>query len=113
MHRLLLVLDPIAVVGFVAIGRDTHDEDATLAGLVETAAPFLIALGLGWLAFRAWRTPLRLSTGAGIAGVTIVLGMLLRRVVFDEGTAAAFVVVATVFLGAALVGWRVVAGRFS
>jgi hypothetical protein len=32
--------------------------------------------------------------------------MVVRRLVFDDGTAAAFVVVATVFLGVFLVGWR-------
>jgi Protein of unknown function (DUF3054) len=34
---------------------------------------------------------------------------LLRRMVFHNGTAIAFVIVATLFLGLGLVGWRVVA----
>lgn len=108
----LLLLDPIAVVAFVAIGRDTHDEAPTLGGLVVTAAPFLIALGAGWLAARAWRNPVAISSGAVVAGVTLVLGMVLRRTAFGEGTAVAFVVVATLFLGCTMIGWRAIAGRF-
>ena len=37
---------------------------------------------------------------------TVVGGLLLRRFVFDRGTAAAFVVVATVTLGVLIIGWR-------
>jgi hypothetical protein len=38
--------------------------------------------------------------------VTVALGMLLRRTVFDRGTAASFVIVATLVTGALLLGWR-------
>jgi hypothetical protein len=34
------------------------------------------------------------------------MGMLLRRTVFDRGTAASFVIVATLVTGALLLGWR-------
>jgi hypothetical protein len=112
MRTAWLLLDPIAVVAFVAIGRDTHDEAPTLGGLMVTAAPFLIALGAGWLAARAWRRPAAISTGAVVAGITLVLGMVLRRFAFGEGTAIAFVIVATLFLGAAMLGWRALAGWF-
>ncbi len=40
---------------------------------------------------------------------TLVLGMVLRRTAFDKGTAPSFVVVATLFLGLFLLGWRLVA----
>jgi uncharacterized membrane protein required for colicin V production len=32
--------------------------------------------------------------------------MLLRNLLFDDGTATAFVIVATLFLGVFIVGWR-------
>jgi hypothetical protein len=112
VHRLLLLLDPAVVVAFVAIGRDTHDEPPTLGGSAVTAAPFLIALAAGWLAARAWRSPFSIASGAVVATVTLVLGMVLRRTVFGEGTAIAFVVVATLFLGITMLGWRAIAGRF-
>jgi FtsH-binding integral membrane protein len=46
--------------------------------------------------------------GAGAWLGTVVLGMVLR-VVAGQGTAVAFVVVALVFLGLFLLGWRVLA----
>ena len=111
MHRLLLSLDVAAVLLFVTLGRDTHEEGLTLGGIAETAAPFLLALGLGWVATRAWRDATGLATGVGVAALTIVAGMLLRRAAFDEGTAFAFVLVATVFLTTAMLGWRALASR--
>jgi hypothetical protein len=38
----------------------------------------------------------------------IVGGMLLRNLVFGDGTATSFVIVATVFVGLFVVGWRLV-----
>lgn len=113
MHRWLLLLDPAAVLVFVAIGRDTHEEEATLAGLAETAAPFLVAVVIGWLVVRAWTAPTSSLTGAGVLATTVVLGMLLRNLVFGEGTAATFVLVATVFLAILLLGWRLLAAQFT
>jgi hypothetical protein len=110
---LLLGFDDASVVAFVAIGRDTHDEGNTLGGLVETAAPFLIGAAAGWLVTRAWRHPTSLPTGVGVAATTVVVGMLTRRFVFDAGTAASFIVVASIFLGLSMVGWRVVAQRIA
>ena len=111
---LAAAVDIVAVVVFVAAGRRSHDESGNVvAGTLAVAAPFLIALGLGWLAARAWRRPFELSTGALVWVVTVVVGMLLRRVVFDRGTAMSFVVVATVVTGVLLLGWRAVAGRIS
>ena len=111
---LAAAVDIVAVVVFVAAGRRSHDEGGSVVtGTLGVAAPFLIALGLGWLAARAWRRPFELSTGALVWVVTVVVGMLLRRVVFDRGTAMSFVVVATVVTGVLLLGWRAVAGRIS
>jgi hypothetical protein len=105
-------LDTATVVLFVAAGRRTHDQDPGIAGLVETAAPFVIALVIGWLVARAWRNPGGLWTGIVIWVVTVVLGMVLRQYVFDRGTAPSFIVVASLFLGAGLVGWRLLLAGF-
>ena len=45
--------------------------------------------------------------------VTVVVGMVLRNLVFDRGTALPFIIVATVVIGVFLVGWRMIAGRLS
>lgn len=102
--------DVAAIVVFVLLGRRSHDEDGSfITGTLRVAAPFLIALAVGWLATRAWRSPKELNTGIQLWLVTIVLGMLLRRFVFDDGTATAFIIVASVFTGLLLIGWRAVA----
>jgi hypothetical protein len=103
-----LALDIAAVLVFVTIGRRSHDEGGTISGIVETAAPFLIGLGVGWLVVRAWRWPMAIATGVAIWPVTVLVGMVCRSVLFDDGTAASFVIVATLFLGACFVGWRAV-----
>ena len=101
-----LVADVIGIIVFVAIGRRNHDEGVAPTGVIETAAPFLIALLIGWLIARAWNEPLMPRTGTIIWVTTVALGMVLRKFVFDDGTATAFVIVATVFTGAVLNGWR-------
>lgn len=100
-------LDTFAVVLFVAIGRREHERDATIAGLIGTAAPFLIALALAWLALRVWRRPAEIRTGLGVWAIVLGAGMALRNIVFGDGTATSFVIVATLFLALFIVGWRV------
>ncbi len=104
---LAIGLDVFVVVLFVAIGRRSHDESGAFTAVVETTLPFLIGLGAGWFLARAWRRPTKVLTGVMIWPVTLLVGMIVRNLVFDRGTAASFVAVATVFLGLFLVGWRV------
>ena len=100
------VADVLCIVIFVAIGRRNHDEGEAASGIFRVAAPFVIAAVVGWLASQAWKKPLELRTGVIIWLTTIILGMILRHFVFDDGTATAFIIVATVFLCAFLTGWR-------
>jgi hypothetical protein len=99
------MLDAGLVSLFVAIGRRNHDEEPGLDGFFGTAGPFLFSLLVGWLALRAWRRPLDLPTGIAVWAFVVIGGMSIRRIEGD-GTALAFVIVATVFLGVTLVGWR-------
>ena len=103
------VADAVSIVIFVAIGRKNHDEGEAASGIFRVAAPFLLALLVGWVIARAWKEPLSQRSGVLISLTTIVLGMLLRNIVFDDGTATAFIIVATVFLGTLLNGWRLLA----
>lgn len=102
-------LDVFFVVLFVAIGRRNHDEGSGFAGVIQTAAPFLIGLAAAWFATRAWHHPLAIRTGIAVWPITVLAGMIVRRLVFDRGTATSFVIVATIFLGVVLVGWRSIA----
>jgi hypothetical protein len=109
MTRLAAVLDACCVLVFVVIGRASHTRGEALAGIASTAWPFLAGLVLGWAASRAWRRPLALvPAGVVIWLATVTVGMVLR-VVSGQGTAVSFTVVALVFLGLFLLGWRAVA----
>lgn len=98
--------DIAAIALFVIIGRRSHDEGDALGGALRVAAPFLIGLAIGWLVARAWKAPTSTTTGMVIWPVTVGAGMLLRRFAFDDSTALAFIVVASIFTGLLLIGWR-------
>ena len=102
-------LDVFSVVLFIALGRRTHDQTGAFRAVIETAAPFLIGLLVAWLSVKAWRRPDSILIGLVIWPTTVLVGMIFRRLVFGEGTAPAFVIVATLFTGMCLVGWRIVA----
>lgn len=105
---LALGLDIVLVIAFAAVGRASHDSDVW-TGLGQTAWPFLAGLAAGWLVTRAWRAPAApVRTGLGVWAVTVAGGMLLRAA-SGQGTAIAFIAVASVTLFVALVGWRVIA----
>ncbi|GAA2454879.1 DUF3054 domain-containing protein [Agromyces soli] len=100
------VADVLLVALFVVIGRRSHAEGLDLAGLWQTAWPFLAALVLGWLVSLAWRRPLALwPSGVVIWAVTLVGGMLLRAA-SGQGTQLPFVLVAAGTLALFLLGWR-------
>jgi hypothetical protein len=102
-----LAVDVVLVIAFAAIGRASHDSDVS-SGLWQTAWPFLAGLGIGWLVMRAWRAPVApVRTGLGVWAVAVGGGMLLRWAA-GQGTALAFIVVASLTLLVALVGWRAI-----
>ncbi len=105
--RFALGFDLLAVLIFVAIGRRNHDEggNAVLEAL-RVAAPFLIAAVGTWSVFRLWNDPFSQRSAIIVSVGTILVGMVLRKFVFDRGTATAFVIVATVTLGLLFNGWR-------
>lgn len=104
-----LALDAALVVLFAGIGRGSHARVATLAGLFDTAWPFLAGLAIVWLVALAWRRPVAVwRTGLPVWIGTAGVGLLLRALV-GQGTALPFVIVATLTLCAFLLGWRLIA----
>ncbi len=102
----MLWADVAVVFAFVVVGRRTHEEAETISGVLRTAAPFVLALLAGWTVTRAWSRPALISVGIGVLATTVVVGMVVRNLVFDEGTAATFIIVASLFLTLGLIGWR-------
>jgi len=105
VRRAALVLDVGMVLLFVAIGRASHHHAQTVGGFVSTAWPFSVGLAAGWLV-AGRRSPASPRGGALVCVCTVAVGMVLR-VIAGQGTAVAFIIVALVFLGATMVGGRV------
>lgn len=97
--------DVSLVLAFVLIGRSSHTEGITPAGVLGTAWPFIIGLAVGWALARAWRRPFALTPGLAVWAATVAVGLLLRAVT-GEGVQPGFVVVTAVVLAAFLLGWR-------
>lgn len=113
-----LTVDIAFIFLFAVIGRRNHGEDGGLLAVADTAWPFLVGMTIGWVAalLAVRRAPppvrrisLRIVEGVAIWFCTVSIGMVLRDFT-HAGTPLAFIMVATVFMGVALVGWRVVAG---
>ncbi len=102
-----LSLDAALIVLFALIGRRNHGESGALVDVVTTAWPFLAGMTAGWLLFLLTfrRAPLKVRDGIPIWLGAVAVGMVLRSLT-DAGTAFTFIVVATVFLGTTLLGWR-------
>jgi Protein of unknown function (DUF3054) len=105
-----LALDATLICLFAAIGRSRHGETGALLAVATTAWPFLAGMAAGWLvclvAFR--RVPLTVGDGIPVWICAVAIGMLVRSLT-HAGTAFSFIIVATIFLGAMLLGWRAVA----
>jgi len=93
---------------FCAVGRRSHAEGLTIAGVAETAWPFLSGAVIGWLLCRGWRQPTALvPTGVTVWVATIVVGMLIRKAT-SQGVATSFIVVASLVTALLLLGWRAI-----
>ena len=114
VRRALIALfaDVVCVIVFCAIGRRSHAEGLTVAGIAKTAWPFLAGTGVGWLLIGAWRRPFTvIPTGMVVWICTVVVGMVLRKVT-SAGVSTSFVVVASVSTAVLLLGWRAAAAPF-
>lgn len=107
------IVDVVAVVVFVAIGRRNHDEGTALSGVLGVAAPFLIALGISWIGLRTWNEPFTRRSWVATWIITVFVGLLLRRLVFDRGIATPFIIVATITLGVLLGLGRLLSRKLS
>lgn len=107
-----LGLDTTLIALFAAIGRHSHGESDGLLGVGTTAWPFLAGMAIGWLicALSYGRAPLHVPEAIPVLVATVAIGMVVR-VLTGAGTAPSFIVVTTLFLGAALLGWRALALR--
>lgn len=104
-----MLIDAVLIVVFAAIGRSSHSEGMTFGGILGTAAPFLLGGLFGWVL--QWifekRPAITVADGVTVWVVTVAAGMTVRHLA-GEGIALPFIVVATIVLGAFLLGWRLI-----
>jgi hypothetical protein len=106
VRRLYAAIDLVIVVLFVGIGRSVHDHGVNVSGMTSTTWPFALGLAIGWLVvIVSHRSGATWRDGVVVSLATVSVGMTLR-VLAGQGTAIAFIVVALVFLGGAMLGWR-------
>ena len=105
------ILDGLTVLVFVIIGRANHHHGENVDGVLSTLWPFALGVIVGWTVLmsqkQSGRSP---RNGVVVMLCTVAVGMVLR-VVSGQGTAFTFIVVALVFLGAVMVGWRLLLYR--
>lgn len=107
-----LLADAVCVIVFCTIGRRSHAEGLTVAGIARTAWPFLAGTGVGWLLIGGWRRPFTvIPVGLVVWVCTVVVGMVLRKQT-SAGVSTSFVVVASVSTAVLLLGWRAAAALF-
>lgn len=103
---LALLADAAAILAFAAVGRRSHAEGVTVAGVLATAWPFLSGTAVGWVIVRGWRKPTSLRpTGLVVWLSTLVVGMVLRKLV-SATVVPSFVVVAACATAILVLGWR-------
>jgi hypothetical protein len=113
MSRAAFITDNLVVIVFVVIGRLNHHHGESLGGVANTWWPFAAGLLIAWaVVLRAGGRFGPMRTGVMVSLITVAIGMALR-VVSGQGTAAAFIVVAVVFLATLMVGTRIALGRLN
>lgn len=102
---LALAADVVAVLVFAAIGRASHEEAGGVGGVLVTAAPFVIGLGLAWATPWVRARPAGFVAGGTVLAGTVVIGLALRAA-FTGRLPLTFALVTLVALAVLLIGWR-------
>lgn len=103
----MLIIDAVLMVIFAIIGVSSHDGDLGLANVARVAIPFMLPYLLLALAIK----PAKLVHNIFPAGIalwilTVILGLVLRAVIFEDTSALAFILVTAGVLGVFLLGRR-------
>jgi hypothetical protein len=102
-----VLADLACVLVFAIAGKSSHEENASNWVVLAIVWPYALAAGLAHLTL-LWRRRMTSRVwpeGAIVLAVVYLLGMALRAA-SGRGLATGFLVVAVVFLGATLLGWR-------
>jgi len=107
------LVDLVLVLVFAGIGRVSHEEGLSVAGLARTAGPFVVGWLAGWvlvvLVPATRHRPRSLRAGVLVWVAVVVVGMLVRGGLVGDGVQTSFVVVTTIVVAVFLLGWRALA----
>lgn len=104
-----LLVDVVWILLFALLGRESHEGDTAALAVLGVAWPFLAGYAATALVVGLRRRPRSVGRGAVVWLGSVAGGMAIRTVLEGRLPETAFIVVALLFLGAGLVGWRVVA----
>lgn len=104
-----LLLDIAWIVLFALLGRRSHGTETGLIAVASTAGPFLAGYAVALAITRLRNAPAALGRGAVAVGITLVVGMAIRTVLYGRLPDPAFIVVATLVLAVGMLGWRLLA----
>ena len=98
--------DFVVLMVFVEIGRKSHHEDAGIAGFFRVLWPFAVGLVVGWLATGLYRAPMAFRRVIPAWLIAVAVGVGLRIAAQGHDFAPTFVLIASVFIGGCMLGWR-------
>lgn len=105
---LWMAVDVVLIVLFALLGRREHEHALSISGILMTALPFLIAYVAMTFLSRPWFTINKLFPAGVLVWVgTVAVGLALR-IAFGSTAAVPFIIVASLVLGAFLMGRRLV-----
>lgn len=104
-----ILLDVAWIVLFALLGRESHEGDTAALAVLGVAWPFLAGYAASALIVGLRGRPRAIGRGTAVWLGTVAGGMAIRTVLEGRLPETAFIVVALLFTGAGLVGWRVVA----
>ena len=107
------LVDLVLVLVFAGIGRVSHEEGLSAAGLARTAGPFVVGWLVGWVLVAVVpatrHRPRSLRAGVLVGVAVVVVGRLVRGGLVGDGVQTSFVVVTTNVVAVLLLGWRALA----
>ncbi len=104
-----LLLDVVWIVLFAILGLQDHAGDSPPLVVFGVTWPFFVGYLISLIVLRLARAPQSLVRGTLVWLGTLVIGMAIRTVLKGYLPEPAFIIIAALFLGLGLVGWRVVA----
>lgn len=105
---LWMAVDVVLIVLFALLGRREHEHALSISGILMTALPFLIAYVAMTFLSRPWFTINKLFPAGVLVWVGTVAAGLALRIAFGSTAAVPFIIVASLVLGAFLMGRRLV-----